>query len=547
MGNDRRFPAWQAAAIRQLAMLPGVDIALLIVRDGASRGAGKLRRLRDIRHLLWTLFNKGYVERRSRASHAVDLTEMLADVPEIRVRTVPVGRFGERFTDGDVATIRDQGLDVILRFSFGIIKGEILEAATYGVWSFHHGDERKYRGRPPGFWELYEGEAVVGAILQRLTERLDGGIVLHRGFFATVAHSYRKTRDELFFGTSVWPSIVVRQLQLGDTDMVDAAPSQTNAAIRYDPTNPEMLRFLLRQAGAFVRAQVRGVGAAAMWSIGVADAPISAFLDGRPEISWLAERGRHRYLADPFAIEHDGGLVALVEDYDYKARRGTISAVALDGDRRPQTAIDAGVHASYPYLLEAAGEVYCIPETFEAGEVRLYKAVDFPLRWEIVATLLDGMAALDATVVEHEGRWWLFCTDRTDFSNTKLYVFHAHAITGPWHPHALNPVKTDVRSARPAGTPFVHDGRLYRPAQDASESYGGAVSINRIDELTPTRFAEHVVATVRPAQQDRYRDGLHTISAAGGRTVVDGRRDTFVWPATKHEFAARLRKLRPGR
>ncbi len=38
------------------------------------------------------------------------------------------------------------------------------------------------------------------------------------------------------------------------------------------------------------------------------------------------------------------------------------------------------------------------------------------------------------------------------------------------------------------------DGALYRPAQDCSVTYGGAVVINRIDRLTPEEFSEQPVS-----------------------------------------------------
>lgn len=544
MCNGRRFPAWQAAAIRALMEVQGVEISLLIVRDPREDSLSKLNRLKDVPRLLWTLFNKGYVERRSRASRAEDMEAELGAVPEIRCRTIAVGKFAERFTDADVASIRSHDLDVILRFSFGIIKGEVLDTARYGVWSFHHGDERSFRGRPPAFWELNEGRPVVGAILQRLTERLDGGVVLHRGYFRATPHSYLRTRDEVFLGSAIWPSVVVRQIQDGKTGHVDAAASRTTAAVRHDPTNATMALFLVRQAVQFVLAQFRGTIMAAKWSIGVADVPISGFLtDSTPDIRWIRERGSSRYLADPFALEHEDKLMALVEDYDYTTRRGVISVVDLDKGGNAEVVLDTGVHASYPFIVEDGGEVYCIPETYQANEVRLYRAVEFPHRWEQVATLIEGMAALDSTVFLHGGRWWLMCTDEADGSNSKLHLFHAPALFGPWEPHSLNPVKTDIRSSRPAGTPFVHDGALFRPTQDGSESYGGGITMTRIDELTPSTFSEEIVSRVPPPASGRYRDGIHTLSAAGNRTVVDGRRDTFIWAASRREWASRFSKL----
>ncbi len=516
----------------------------MIVRDAPPDGTSKLARLRDRPRLLWTLFNKGYVERRSRASRSVDMTAELAAVPDVRCRTIAVGTFAERFSDTDVAAIQSHDLDVILRFSFGIIKGDVLNAARYGVWSFHHGDERSFRGRPPGFWELDEGVAVVGAILQRLTERLDGGVVLHRGFFRAIPHSYLRTRDEAFLGSAVWPSVVIRQIQCGDTSLVEAPASTTNAPVRRDPTNATMAKFLFRQALHYLLAQLQGTTKAAKWSVGVTDMPISGFLtEATPNIRWVQEQGRSRYLADPFALEHEGRVVALVEDYDYATHRGVISSVDLDGNGRPEVVLDTGVHASYPYLFEEAGEIYCVPETYQANEVRLYRAVDFPRRWEQVATLVKGMAALDATVFRHDDRWWLLCTDQADGSNSKLHVFYASELLGPWEPHALNPVKTDIRSSRPAGTPFVHEGSLFRPAQDGSESYGGGVTMTRIDELTPTTFSEQIVKRVLPPESGPYRDGIHTLCAVGSRTVVDGRRDMFIWAAFRREWTSRFAKI----
>lgn len=548
MCHGLSFPAWQAAAIRELLAVDGVEPAVLLVKAGSTGGA-RLSRLRDLPHLVWTLFNKGYVERRSRASRPVDLTDLLGDVRRLDCRTVPVGKYGEAFGEADLATIRELDLDVVLRFGFGIVKGEVLATPRYGVWSFHHGDERVYRGRPPGFWESVESEPAMGSILQRLTDRLDGGVVLHRGCFKVTPYSYLRTRDEAFLGSADWPSVVCRQILAGDTSGVEAAPSTTDAPVRRDPGNATMVRFLLRQALAFVAAQWRGLTRASQWTIGTVAAPVEDLLtDPAPDIRWLPPGRRSRYLADPFALEHEGRLVGLAEDYDHRTHRGVISAVEL-GERgpRPRVVIDPGVHASYPYLFEADGEIWCVPETYQAREVRLYRAVEFPDRWEHVATPVSGVAALDSTIVHHDGHWWLFCTDEDSGPNTKLRIWHAPRLLGPWEPHALNPVKTDVRSSRPAGTPFVVDGVLYRPAQDGSRSYGGGVTVNRVDELTTTSFREEPVVSVTPPAGGRFADGLHTVCGVGSVTVVDGRRDILVPAALRRELRSRLRKLGGGR
>jgi hypothetical protein len=197
---------------------------------------------------------------------------------------------------------------------------------------------------------------------------------------------------------------------------------------------------------------------------------------------------------------------------------------------------------SYPYLVRDDGDLYCIPELARARGVHLFRARRFPDDWEDLGSLVDGVAAVDPTVFEHDGRWWLFFTDRDVDSNAALHVWHAPALRGPWSPHASNPVKTDVRSARPAGTPFVHEGRLYRPAQDCSETYGGAIAINEVEELTTARFRERVVHRIRPEPASPYPAGRHTLSALGTQTLIDGKRRVFRGRSAARAIAAKARR-----
>src|SRR4029077_437106 len=99
----------------------------------------------------------------------------------------------------DVARLRALEVDVFVRFGFRILRGDILTVARYGVWSFHHGDNRINRGGPAGFWEVHEGWPETGATLQVLTEDLDGGRVLARTSSATLPMSVRRNRNALFW------------------------------------------------------------------------------------------------------------------------------------------------------------------------------------------------------------------------------------------------------------------------------------------------------------------------------------------------------------
>ncbi|WP_265107809.1 formyltransferase family protein [Halosolutus halophilus] len=105
----------------------------------------------------------------------------LDDADRVRTRTEPADGIGRRFPDSTVDRIAAADLDVLFRRGFGILEGDVLRTPTHGVLSYHHGNVREYRGRPPAVWEFAHDERTAGITLQRLTPTLDGGeIVVER-------------------------------------------------------------------------------------------------------------------------------------------------------------------------------------------------------------------------------------------------------------------------------------------------------------------------------------------------------------------------------
>jgi hypothetical protein len=148
--------------------------------------------------------------------------------------------------------------------------------------------------------------------------------------------------------------------------------------------------------------------------------------------------------------------------------------------------------------------------------------------WTEHALLLESFPALDPTIFRHGGRWWLFCTSAAEGANERLVAWHAKDLAGPWEPHMANPLKVDIRSARPAGRPFIHKGQLIRPAQDCSTHYGAALVFNRVLTLTPNEFTEETIGKLMPCAEGPYPAGLHTVGKFGEFTIIDGARWTFV-------------------
>lgn len=91
-------------------------------------------------------------------------------------RGVPCIESPDPYTKEAVDSIAPFAADMmILIGGFGIVKEPLFSAIPGGILSYHHGDMRKYRGQPPGFWELYNGEKEMGVTVQRIAAGLDKG------------------------------------------------------------------------------------------------------------------------------------------------------------------------------------------------------------------------------------------------------------------------------------------------------------------------------------------------------------------------------------
>ena len=563
MCRGTTFAEWQARCLENLLALDGVQVGLLIIEDvhvgpSARLRTGPLTKLNKIKIVLATphriLFNF-YTQfiGKPQAQRRRDLASLFSGVPSLRCKVIKKGKFSQYFSEADIETIRAYDLDFILRFGFGIIRGEILSVPRYGVWSFHHDDEEKYRGGPPCFWEIYNGDDVTGAILQRLTDRLDGGIALKKGFFRTLKDSYARNIDQAYYESAKWPAQVGVDIRNDNADYLNAPPSQTKAPVYHVPNNPQMLSFAIKILRNRLASTWKALFRHPQWNIGIVHEPIDTFLqpDAKPEIHWFPNPKKSRSLADPFGIARSSEITVLCEDFDYRSRKGVISSIELvdrSFSSRPKPAIDLPFHISYPYLFEHQGEVYCIPETYRAREISLYKAQEFPHTWTKIGTIVQNIAGIDPTVFQYEGLWWLTCTDHQQGSSLSLFIWYAPGLLGPWEPHAANPVKTDIRSARPAGTPFMHKDYLYRPAQDCSKTYGGRIVLNRVTQLTPTAFKEEPAGVIEPDVNSPFPHGRHTVSSVGNFTIVDGMRWVFDRSAARHALSTMVSlKLRRHR
>jgi hypothetical protein len=288
------------------------------------------------------------------------------------------------------------------------------------------------------------------------------------------------------------------------------------------------------------------------WRIGVVDAPLTQLLEGGslPPVRWLEAPPGPGYWADPMA--HPGAPELLFCEYfDEHSGIGRIEGLRLDAqDRvvgRETLPLGGGRHASFPLVVQLDGRWLGLVETGARRECVLHE-VDAAGRWRPLATLLHDVAAADPALFAWQGRYWLAYTDVDRGEADNLCLLHAPALEGPWQAHANNPVKTDVTGARMAGGLVWHEGALYRPAQNCLRSYGASLVLHRVLRCTPEAFDEVAVAELKPDPDGPYADGMHTLSAWGQRTLIDGKHHEYGLTTLGLKLRRRLTRRRtPGR
>ncbi len=209
------------------------------------------------------------------------------------------------------------------------------------------------------------------------------------------------------------------------------------------------------------------------------------------------------FVADPFVFippvargSHSGDprWHMFFEVLNWRTGKGEIGwAASLDGFRwdYQQIVLAEDFHLSYPYVFAADDEVYMVPESHEAGAVRLYRAIDFPTRWALVKPLLEGGYFADASVFRHGGRWWMFVETSSPQAHDTLRLYFAERILGPWQEHPSSPVVSgSALTARPAGRVHVMGNEITRFAQNCSTAYGLDVRAFKVEELTPLAYCE---------------------------------------------------------
>jgi len=531
-------PRWQVEALLAMAGVPGVRLSLIVFEAVDTRPEARLMdRFRGPRWRRAFVDNWAFRGQRFPAVMPTPLPEELRNVP-----TLPstgddgLGTAGT-LTDAQVEALKRAAPDVLIHLGRSLL-ADLTPA--HGIWSV----EPSPAADPAGLDELLTGRDQA-----LLTFKRNGIDVLAELCTRVTPHGIEVQADRMLAHLATWPAQGLADLLNGRLVPVSAA-KEVEVTEHKAPGNAAFLSFLMARLLPGTVQPAR-LNKDREWNIGILHQPISSLLNagGSLNVRWLPAppEGCHRMEAFGY-IDGEQRLNAVYLKVDERTGQRSISRLRPKGDnvlKRSRHLLELADGEGYPFILTAGSDVLMVLGSTSRGRTELYRLNGESTGFDLHAELLDEVL-LSPTLFEHEGRWWLMGTTEA-LPDEALRVFHGPSLTGPFLPHANDPVKMDLRSARPAGTPFVWEGQLWRPALDGSDPVRPRVVLNHVDRLSPAEFRETPARHMPYFLGTTHAHGVRTVCAMGEVTLVDGLRISQTTAPRSKRSKKKGRSSRSGR
>lgn len=482
--------------------------------------------------LLWSLLLAAE-RRRLRRTQYQGRTDALVSLP-LDDMSGGVGEFAKQSAESTDdflrrlrASLNASAPDVIVQCGSFLLATELASCARCGLLDISYGNNPRFRGGPPGFWEVFFRADKTGFLIHQWLDKLGrpatSGNVLMEG--------YLPTQGFYLLNQACLVSQATRHLQAMLTKLALGTPlppyRQTlpfDGKVKPSPSSSDLLAYIVGVGSRVVWSRIKATtGVQEQW--GVHYAPTDwkhLVLDNSKRINNPAGG----YYADPFIHNTAEGRFCFVEEFRNDKCKGEIAVLRLDGDTPVAlgTVIEEAFHLSFPFLFEYEGTLYMCPEAHSSGQIRIYRCNQFPLQWQLHSVVMDAVAAVDTMIFPAHGVWWLMASFHP-FGDTdtypELHIFSApDPLSGQWVAHAQNPLIVDPEFARNAG--LLRDGdKIYRVSQARSFNvYGAWANVAEVKELGPDRYQEDLVSQIKPSFDSRIT-GLHHLQSCEDFTVWD--------------------------
>ena len=404
--------------------------------------------------------------------------------------------------------IKKEKVHIIIHLSDAPIKNKFLKVSKFGVWAYDFGVYNQAKKELENFWEIFYKDSISIICLNSYSLKFPKGKTIYKSITSTNLFSFYKNINNVFLKS---PAFISRRIKyfyengFESLEKLDISVGHSTN-IDHELSNKTMINFHFKLFFREIKQLYRKQFYFQEWQI---------ILKYKSKKSILSSPNE-RWYADPFPVKEKDSIFLFFEDFVKREHKGCISYVEIKNNKisEPVEVLKEKFHLSYPHIFKDNNEYYMIPETMEANSIRLYKAIDFPKKWEFKKTLISNVSAVDATTLFYKNKVWLFTNIAKDGASDweELYLFYSDNIFGEWHSHPLNPIISDVTRARPAGKIFINDeGELIRPSQDCSKCYGYAINLNKINKITINEYEEVQVKKILPTELGNYF-GTHTFN-----------------------------------
>lgn len=250
-------------------------------------------------------------------------------------------------------------------------------------------------------------------------------------------------------------------------------------------------------------------------------------------------KNKRYWIADPFLFDYDRNTFLFYEAYDRVKRKGLIGYSIIDSKgtiTEPRIVLEENHHLSFPYVFEYNSDIYMMPESADDFSISVYKAIQFPNKWERIK-ILDGIYSCDSIWIYRNHKIYKLLTSEM-FHPAPAGIIHSCYVKNK--SFILNGDITHINKdkfeyigegdygIRNAGACFYDGEMQIRPGQDCTDGiYGKGLIFFSVESIEP--YSEKEIRSLSTVEIDKHLKrsgneeliGVHTYNVSLLYEAVD--------------------------
>jgi hypothetical protein len=370
--NNHIIPSWEFKIVKDIYNSAFAEIVLVIINKSDPRHSEKKRK--RLAHTILKLLDKTdriVFKRKVDYDLKKDLSHLFRDIPHLDISTgneySPETMSGQRINE-----ITKYDLDIILKFGFHILNGDILKASKYGVMTNSIDDQKILNGINPGFWEVVRNNPVTKSTLFILKDKITENEVVFNSMESTCLFSINVNRNIVFWRTSLFMTRIIKGLhRSGDVFLKRQKDKFRSVSITKDLYyQPLSLLKALQYIFHYFEVAAKAIHKKVFYTDAFNWQVLFEIRNDRnsllPDFSNFKKLASPKgiFWADPFIVAKNDYYYIFVEEFIYKANKAHISVLKLDnkGNLLSSTRlIERQYHMSYPFVFSLDNVYYMIP------------------------------------------------------------------------------------------------------------------------------------------------------------------------------------------